>query len=104
MRIPTRVFAMAAFALLPAAVAAVLLALAPRPPAPPTVTAEASSSGAGWMPCLYHVMIIHDVHWAAACMKNEQDTSADCTLPNETAAVLNRALQESENYCARRGA
>lgn len=107
MRIATRVSAMAASALLLAAVAALLLALAPKPPpaSPAAAKAESSTTSAGWMPCLYHVMIIHDVHWAAACMKNAPpDNSADCTLPNELAAVLNKAQQESENFCARQGA
>lgn len=106
MRIPTRVSTMAASVLLLAVVAATLLALAPKPPpASPLAATVDASTGSGWMPCLYHVMIIHDVHWAAACMKNDpSDNSADCTLPNELAAVLNKAQQESENFCARRGA
>ena len=104
MRIPTPVSASAAFALLLAAVAALLLALTPRAtPPPPTVTAEAPSNN-GLMPCLYHVMIIHDVHWAASCMKNDPpDNAADCTLPNERAAVLNKAQDEAESFCLRRG-
>ena len=48
--------------------------------------------------CEEHVANIHDVHWAAACMSNEDD-SPECTLPDERAAVLNMARAKAEARC-----
>ena len=104
MRISTRASATIALALLMAAAAGAFLAAGQNPRAEPTTLhAMAPPATHGVMPCLYHVMIIHDVHWAAACMKNETDDSPDCMLPTERAAVLNKAQQEAEGFCERRG-
>jgi hypothetical protein len=78
--------------------------LKPRTAREPASTAFAPPAVQGVMPCLYHVMIISDVHWAAACMKNEPpDDGPDCMLPPERAALLNRAQQEAEGFCDRHG-
>jgi hypothetical protein len=106
MRIPSKAAAAAALALLLAAVAATYLAAQrqPRIAPAPDLMAVAPPVTAGGMPCLYHVMIIHDVHWAAACMKNDPpDNGFDCMLPPERAAVLNRAQEEAEDFCRRGG-
>src|SRR5205085_808176 len=98
--------AAAALALLLVAVAAARLWPQPeaRVPPAPDLMAMAPAAGEGGMPCLYHVMIIQDVLWAAACMKNDPpDDEADCTLPPDRAAILNRALQDAEDACARSG-
>jgi hypothetical protein len=49
--------------------------------------------------CRENVTIIHDVHWAAACMTNPGDDSADCTLPDERAGSLNAARWAAEDRC-----
>lgn len=49
--------------------------------------------------CREHVAIIHDVHWAAACMGNLPDDSPECTLPDERAAPLNLARAKAEERC-----
>jgi hypothetical protein len=106
MRISPRASAATALALLLAAVLAALLAagLESHTARAPTPMAVTSPSLQGLMPCLYHVMIIHDVHWAAACMTNDPpDNDADCMLPPERAAVLNGARREAEGFCERRG-
>ena len=106
MRIPPRASAATALALLLAAVLAALLAagLNLRTAPAPALTAVAPPTGPGLMPCLYHVMIIYDVHWAAACMKNDPpDDAPDCMLSPERAAVVNGAQREAEGFCERRG-
>ena len=49
--------------------------------------------------CRQNVTIIHDVHWAAACMGNAEDDSPECTLPEDRAAALNTARSAAENVC-----
>jgi hypothetical protein len=49
--------------------------------------------------CYENVTIIHDVHWAAACMTNPGDDSSDCTLPDERAGRLNAARWAAEDRC-----
>jgi hypothetical protein len=49
--------------------------------------------------CRAHVAIIHDVHWAAACLGNPRDDSPECTLPDERAAPLNLARARAEERC-----
>ena len=49
--------------------------------------------------CRQNVTIIHDVHWAAACMGNTEDDSPECTLPEDRAAALNTARSTAENMC-----
>ena len=109
MRISLRACAATAFALLLVAVVAALLSAglssrnAHAPASRGLAVAEAPEVK-GVMPCLYHVMIIHEVHWAAACMKNDPpDNGPDCMLPPERAAALNGAEQEAEAFCERRG-
>lgn len=106
MRIPPRASATIPLALLLAGVLATLLAsgLNRRASREPDLMAVAPPAVQGVMPCLYHVMIIYDVHWASACMKNDPpDDAADCTLPPERASVLNAAQREAEAFCERRG-
>jgi hypothetical protein len=105
MAISPRGSAATALALLLAAVLAALLAdgPAPRTSSVPDPMALAPGAVQGVMPCLYHVTIIHDVHWAAACTTNEPpDNGPDCTLPPMRAAVLNAAQREAEASCERR--
>jgi hypothetical protein len=106
MRIVSKASAAAALALLLSVVAAAFLVETgePRVVAPSDRIAAASPATSGGMPCLYHVMIIHDVHWATACMKNDPpDNGVDCMLPPERAAVLNRAQLDAEDACRRGG-
>ena len=106
MRISSRASIATALALLLFAVLAALLAawLERRTARVPPPMAVAPPAVQGVMPCLYHVMIIHDVHWAAACMKNDPpDNAPDCMLPPERAAVLNVAQQEAEGFCKHPG-
>ncbi|MES2999128.1 MAG: hypothetical protein V4787_00425 [Pseudomonadota bacterium] len=49
--------------------------------------------------CRENVTIIHDVDWAAACMANPGDDSAECTLPDARAAKLNAARWAAEDRC-----
>jgi hypothetical protein len=69
-----------------------------------------AQSARPWMPrneferlaleiCRENVTIIHDVHWAAACMTNPEDDASDCTLPDERAATLNAARWAAEDRC-----
>ena len=66
----------------------------------PEPVAALSSSGRNVLErCRQNVTIIHDVHWAAACMGNAEDDSPECTLPEDRAAVLNTARTVAENMC-----
>lgn len=49
--------------------------------------------------CRENVTIIHDVHWAAACMVNPGDDSTECTLPDDRAGNLNAARWAAEDHC-----
>lgn len=63
------------------------------PPAPQPIINRAAV-----LRCEEHVANIHDVHWAAACMAQEDD-SAECTLPDERAGPLNMARAKAEARC-----
>lgn len=47
--------------------------------------------------------LLHDVHWAAACMLLARETEVDdpneCTLPSKQAAAVYAAMQEAEDSC-----
>lgn len=59
--------------------------------------------------CRENVAMIHDVHWAFACMANARDAKAsgadtaddspECTLPDDRAVGLNAARSSAENQC-----
>ena len=89
--------------------AAVLLAFglqrSPSPPAPVLQPlARASPPARAKMEwCLEHVTMVHDLHWAVACMKVAQegqgDDLPDCTLPDDRARPLNAARGKAEQQC-----
>lgn len=84
-----------------------------RPPAPPTVPLALPSAGQLAVErCRDHVTIIHDVHWAAACMTlaEEQmaaglfapdavDDSPECNLPPQRAESINAERAAAEDRC-----
>ena len=56
--------------------------------------------------CLKAARMIYDVHWAAACQKQADqspsglaDGHAECELPDAQAAVVNRWLNDAEKRC-----
>lgn len=56
--------------------------------------------------CQKAARMVFDVHWAAACMTQggqaspgQADGHAECELPNDKAAVVNRWLDEAEAQC-----
>ena len=88
---------------------AVLQAGLGRLPARPAPAPEPAARAAALLPgerqalqrCREDVAIIHDVHWAAACMANPDDDSAECTLPDDRAAALNFARAAAEERCVK---
>ena len=56
--------------------------------------------------CQKAARMVYDVHWAAACMTHvgqaspgQADGHAECELPDDKAAVVNRWLDEAEAQC-----
>ena len=56
--------------------------------------------------CQIAARMVYDVHWAAACMAQAGQASpgladghAECDLPEEKAAVVNKWLDEAEARC-----
>jgi len=54
--------------------------------------------------CRRQAEVVHDVHWAAACMVNAREAPAgddhpECMLPDAKAALLYAALDEAEARC-----
>jgi hypothetical protein len=103
MRIPSGTLPKAALALSLVIVLGVVAAGMHRGARAPPAKVAALPVVDGVMPCRYHVMIIHDVHWAAACMNHSADEGPECMLPPERAEVLNKAQEEAERFCERRG-
>ena len=69
---------------------------ATHPPGQPSLASDAAR---GLLhACMHHAHLVHDVRWAAAC-SSQPDSSVDCMLPNEQAAVLNQALERAEARC-----
>ncbi|MEJ6023658.1 hypothetical protein [Ramlibacter sp. PS4R-6] len=68
---------------------------APAPPAPLPVVAH--SPPAVLEHCRRAAELLYDVHWAAACFKNDGDN--DCMLPDAQAAKVNAILATEEARC-----
>lgn len=55
--------------------------------------------------CRRAALMVYDVHWAAACLTvagqapGQPDGYAECDLPEDKAAVVNKWLDEAEARC-----
>jgi hypothetical protein len=85
-------------ALLLAGMAVLHASLGRSPTVLPPGRPQAAVNWMALLRCEEQVANIHDVHWAAACMANEDD-SAECTLPDERAGPLNMARAKAEARC-----